>query len=457
MSRFQKLQHQTRDVIHRGFDRHIRLAVTGLSGAGKTALITGILEQLLYANETQQLPYFKVRQQQRLNGCRLHTSSNWQVSRFDYEGSIDCLTGETSKWPQSTRDVSEIRVEIKYQPRRGLARRVLDTRRLTLDLIDYPGEWLLDLPLLQLSYDQWSRQQQRLLKAELRHKLASAWLDQVEATAKVASEEKAEQQLRDLAVGYRCFLRQCRERKLLILQPGRMVLPGELEGAPALEFFPWPLSEKIPEAWAKRLQEKYRYYQQSVIAPFYQKYFKHFNRQLVLVDVLQALQNGEHHFAELQLAINELMKSFSYGNNSLLKRLLSPVIDKVALVATKADNIAPQDHQKLTQLLQLMTQKQRQELQFDQIPHQVFSVAGIATSQIKKLNDGTKVLDGVNEHREFVRVGAPDVPERIPSSTDWQRGYVYPKFQPDFNLQDSPLPHIRLDQLLEYVLGDKLK
>ncbi|MDV6315260.1 YcjX family protein [Idiomarina sp. HP20-50] len=457
MSRFQKLQHQTRDVIHRGFDRHIRLAVTGLSGAGKTALITGMLEQLLYANETQQLPYFSVKQQQRLNGCRLHTSSNWQVARFDYEGAIESLTGKEPKWPQSTRDVSEIRVEIKYQPRRGLAGRILDTRRLTLDLIDYPGEWLLDLPLLNLSYDEWSQQQQRLLKAELRHQLAEEWLETVQEKATVASDDKAEQQLRELASDYRSFLRQCRERKLLLLQPGRMVLPGELEGAPALDFFPWPLEQAIPEAWAKRLREKYRYYRQQVITPFYQTYFKHFNRQVVLVDVLQALQNGEHHFAELQLAINELMKSFSYGNNSLLKRLFSPVIDKVALVATKADSIAPQDHQQLTQLLRLMTQKQRQELQFDQIPHQVFSVAGIATSQIKKLSDGTTVLDGVNEQRKFVRVGAPEVPYAMPTADDWQQGYVYPQFYPDFTVQHSPLPHIRLDQLLEYVLGDKLK
>ncbi|MGM7447332.1 UNVERIFIED_ORG: hypothetical protein DFO82_0564 [Idiomarina abyssalis] len=457
MSRFQKLQHQTRDVIHRGFDRHIRLAVTGLSGAGKTALITGLLEQLLYANETQQLPYFKVKQQQRLNGCRLHTSSNWQVSRFDYEGAIDCLTGDVPRWPQSTRDVSEIRVEIKYKPHRGLAGRVLDTRRLTLDLIDYPGEWLLDLPLLKLSYDEWSQQQQRLLKAELRHQLADSWLIKVQTAANAASEDKAEQQIRELASGYRTFLRQCREQKLLLLQPGRMVLPGELEGAPALEFFPWPLSQPVPDAWAKRLREKYRYYQQHVVTPFYQKYFKHFNRQVVLVDVLQALQNGEHHFAELQLAINELMKSFSYGNNSLLKRLMSPVIDKVALVATKADSIAPQDHQKLTDLLRVMTQKQRQELQFDQIPHQVFSVAGIATSQIKKLSNGTTVLDGINENREFVRVGAPEVPDAIPTAADWQQGYIYPQFYPGFTAQNSPLPHIRLDQLLEYVLGDKLK
>ena len=119
MSRIKQFKSQTRDLIHRGFDRHIKLAVTGLSGAGKTALITGVLEQLLYANESQNLPYFNVRQHQRLIGCRLHTSPNWDTPRFDYEKAIERLTGTPGQWPESTRDVSEIRLELKYHPERG--------------------------------------------------------------------------------------------------------------------------------------------------------------------------------------------------------------------------------------------------------------------------------------------------------------------------------------------------
>jgi len=38
------------------------------------------------------------------------------------------------------------------------------TRRLYLDIIDYPGEWLLDLPLLNKSYAQWSQQTLAQLK-----------------------------------------------------------------------------------------------------------------------------------------------------------------------------------------------------------------------------------------------------------------------------------------------------
>ncbi len=36
-------------------------------------------------------------------------------------------------------------LEIRYAPPRG------GERTLTLDLVDYPGEWLLDLPLLDMA------------------------------------------------------------------------------------------------------------------------------------------------------------------------------------------------------------------------------------------------------------------------------------------------------------------
>ena len=45
-------------------------------------------------------------------------------------------------------------------------------RRLTLDLVDYPGEWLLDLPLLSKSYEQWSAESLALSRREPRARLA---------------------------------------------------------------------------------------------------------------------------------------------------------------------------------------------------------------------------------------------------------------------------------------------
>ena len=50
---------------------------------------------------------------------------------------------EARRWPSSTTDISELRLVIDYQRPNGA------DRSLTLDIVDYPGEWLLDLPLLQ--------------------------------------------------------------------------------------------------------------------------------------------------------------------------------------------------------------------------------------------------------------------------------------------------------------------
>ncbi len=52
-------------------------------------------------------------------------------------------------------------------------------RTLTLDIVDYPGEWLLDLPLLDKSYEQWSAETLAQLRRTTRQPLPSAFLDRV--------------------------------------------------------------------------------------------------------------------------------------------------------------------------------------------------------------------------------------------------------------------------------------
>ena len=459
MSRTEKLAEQVskraRDLLDRGLDRHVRLAVTGLSGAGKTALLTGLLEQMLYANDSNRLPYWAVRSERRLQGARLVPSSQWSVARFDYEAAIAALTAETPGWPQSTRDVSEIRVELKYKPNKGLASKLSDTRLLTLDLIDYPGEWLLDLPMLGLTYQQWSEQQSRLAQQGVRQQIFADW--QARVAASIEQSQDTDETLRRLARDYQQQLQRCKQEfGLYFLQPGRHLLPGELADAPALDFFPWPEHLSLPAAWRDSLEAKFSYYQQQVIKPFYKNYFQDYNRQIVLVDLLSALQAGEDALSELRLALGELMKSFEYGNNSLLKRLLSPQIDRVALVASKADHVAPEQHSAMRQLLGQLLQQSRQQLDFERISYQLFAVSGIAVAQPGKLADGTVVLDGYDEAGQRVRIGAPTVPANWPGREAWAQGFAYPRLSPQFVSGQSPLPHVRLDQLLEYLLGDKL-
>ena len=90
------------------------------------------------------------------------------VPRFDYENHVRTLI-EERRWPNSTVDISELRLVIDYQRQNGA------DRTLTLDIVDYPGEWLLDLPLLNKSFEQWSAESLALSREGPRAKLAAPW------------------------------------------------------------------------------------------------------------------------------------------------------------------------------------------------------------------------------------------------------------------------------------------
>ena len=45
---------------------------------------------------------------------------------------------------------------LKYQSRSNWYSGLSGPSTLNLDIVDYPGEWLLDLPLLGLSFAEWS-------------------------------------------------------------------------------------------------------------------------------------------------------------------------------------------------------------------------------------------------------------------------------------------------------------
>ena len=147
----------------------VRLGVTGLSRAGKTVFITALLHGLLRGGR---FPVFEPLASGRIAGARLAPQPDDAVPRFDYERHVRSLVIER-EWPESTRQISELRVVIDYQSAGGAM------RTLTLDIVDYPGEWLLDLPLLDKSYEQWSAETLAHLRRTTRPPLPSAFLDRV--------------------------------------------------------------------------------------------------------------------------------------------------------------------------------------------------------------------------------------------------------------------------------------
>ena len=157
------------------------LAVTGLSRAGKTVFITSLVHNLLSAlHNPNRMPLLKVVGEGRLIAARLEGAKAHLLPRFPYVDNIESLAATPAGWPQPTADISEIGVDIRFVPA-GLIGDVLGrvsggAATLRLRIVDYPGEWLLDLPLLTQSYADWSRAMLRLWRRGIRAEPARDYL-----------------------------------------------------------------------------------------------------------------------------------------------------------------------------------------------------------------------------------------------------------------------------------------
>jgi len=460
----QTLTQELSNLIERGRDRQLRLAVTGLSRAGKTAFLTSLVNQLRHAGLEARLDLMPAAREGRLLGARRVSQPDLGVPRFPYDQAMVALDADPPRWPAPTRGISELRLSIRFRPaRRSLLRS--ETAELSLDLFDYPGEWLLDLPLLDQDYPGWSHSM--LAGAgEQRRALFAEW-EGVAAKLDPAAEAN-EAELAEIATLYASSLQAAREAGFANLQPGRFLLPGDLEGAPVLQFFPLPtITDTDPAMLAKlpaesiyaTLAARFRHYQQHVVRPFYRNYFRRFDRQIVLVDVLGALSAGPERFEDLSRALATLMQSFDYGKRSLLSRLFAPRIDRLALAATKADHVTPEQHANLTALLEALLAEPLQDLRYANIPVKALSLASIRATeahQVDHQGEHTPALRGTTLTGEEVLVFPGEVPAKLPENEFWARqGFDFRAFRPAPR-DNGALPHIRLDAALDWLIGDKL-
>ena len=133
------------------FEPVIRLGVTGLSRAGKTVFITSLVANLL---DRGRMPQLTAAADGRVLAAYLQPQPDHSVARFAYEDHLDALTGPDPRWPESTRSISTLRLSLRMAPSGLLG--VAGPRTVHLDIVDYPGEWLLDLPLMNQDFADWS-------------------------------------------------------------------------------------------------------------------------------------------------------------------------------------------------------------------------------------------------------------------------------------------------------------
>lgn len=468
---FSKIHHKLNNFVQRGLDNHLRLAVTGLSRSGKTAFITSFVDQLLHINKAgnPHLNLFAPARNGQILSVKRVEQGDLTIPRFEYDKNRQCFEAEPPYWCESTKGISEIRLAIRYQRQNSLLRHIKETGTLYLDIFDYPGEWLLDLPLLSLSFKEWSQTQQAVHKDE-RATLGEAWLQAVKKLDLFAKAD--ENLLAELSQQYTDYLLACKAQGMQYIQPGRFVLPTEnSKGAPVFQFFPlFNLSEAD---WAKleqsdknsvfhTLQKRYQHYQQKIVKPFYEDYFSQFDRQVILADCLTPLNYGHNEFMEMKLGLQQLFKHFHYGNRSLFHRLFSSHIDKLLFIATKADHITSDQLPNLESLMRQLVQEGGRHAEFDGIETGYLAISAIqATDAVNVTQNGKtiKAIRGVrSSDKKQVTLYPGSVPSRLPDKNYWQFNHFdFDQFEPKPLAFDQPIPHLRMDSVLQFLLADRFE
>jgi predicted YcjX-like family ATPase len=435
-----------------------RIAVTGLQRSGKTVFVTSFVHALLHAAEAPvaDFPFFPWRGQVR----DVSVGDIPGIPPFPYRTRLDELLADPPQWPARTTGLTGIRVRIRHTPADALTRMLFRESTVDLDLIDYPGEWLLDLPMLTQSYQEWSARMEALANAGSRAGLSRAWREAAGALDPDAREDPAAlQRIGELHLDY---IRRCRsERHLHFVQPGRFLGDAGADPERGLPFFPLG-TVRAAKAGTNggALVERYRAYQK-LVRRFYGQVFGRLRRQVVLVDLLTALQNGHESFADLALATQSLTEAFEALKNPVLKALSLGGVDRLALVATKADHVTADQMNNMIGLLRDMIGEPF--VQANARQSGLFAAASLrATTQslLKWRGEALPFLLGVPEGRgsrgEPVQVRPGVIPGQIPAAADWPslefniRQFAPPRLETP---RERPLPHINLDKVLQFLIA----
>ncbi|AUD79381.1 hypothetical protein CW740_09040 [Kangiella profundi] len=468
-SSIKRLLSKAEQLVERGVDKRIRIAVTGLSGAGKTAFITSFMNQLLHIVDNDQLPFLRAAKEGRILATKVSSYDELHIPEFKYKQSLDAIFGAQPKWPASTTGVSQAQLDIRYTIKNEWLQKLQKHSHLTIDIIDYPGEWLLDLPLLRLSFKDWSMQCRELLE-QSGDVLESSWREQ--SAQMIYQKPLPDEEVAEVSSAYKSFIKQhfSQQQTYNLLQPGRFILPGELSGAPVLDFFPVLDIDILSSDWSslseesliRTLEKRFNYYKKQIVEPFFKEYFEKVDRQILLVDCLEVLNNGYQNYRNMQFTLSELLKSFHYGHSNWLKRMFSPSIDKLLIAATKADHVPPEQHRDLESFLQKMLQDSRNDIQYEGIELETLAISAIkVTEAVMAEHQGQKLMcvKGVELSSGEEIINYPGkLSSQALSKDAWQeQQYDFVDFAIPGNLTSSILPHIRMDKVLQFLIGDKFR
>ena len=446
------------------FEPVIRLGVTGLARSGKTVFITSLVANLL---DRGRMPGLLAASEGRIEAVYLQPQPDDTIPRFEYEAHLGALIGSGPHWPDSTRSISELRLSLKVRPT-GLLSGFSGPRTIHLDIVDYPGEWLLDLGLMDKTYAEWAKD---TLERISRRDQAQGYLAQVAATDPQAAHD--ERMAQTLAQSFAEYLTAARAAGFSDCTPGRFLLPGDLAGSPVLTFAPL-VSDTASRRGSllREMERRFEAYKFRVVKPFFRDHFARIDRQVVLVDALGAIHSGPQAVEDLRHAMSDILSAFRPGKSAFLSRLLlGRKVGKILFAATKADHLHHTQHARLTAIMEALTRDARDRADFAGAQTAALAIASIrATTEDRLVHEGQPldvvrgILLDTGKRAAFYPGALPEDPARLLSPAragedKWlDADYRIMSFAPaplTLKPGEGP-PHIRLDRAAQFLIGDQL-
>ncbi|MFQ6553902.1 YcjX family protein [Aestuariibius insulae] len=444
-------------------DKVIRLGVTGLSRAGKTVFITSLVANLM---DRDRMTGLRAASTGAIRTAYLQPQPDDTIPRFAYEDHLAAMTGAQPYWPEGTRAVSELRLSLRMQPS-GLLGTIQGARTVHLDIVDYPGEWLLDLSLIDRDFAAWSEDALKRIEDRPEAEDFRRALAETDLTARL--EEPAAQRL---AAQYTAYLHAARAAGYSDCTPGRFLLPGDLAGSPVLTFAPLPPMPNAPRnSLAREFQRRYDSYKRNVVRPFFRDHFARIDRQVVLVDILGAIHAGPPAVEDLRRAMTDILTAFRPGRNAFLSQIFAGRrVERILFAATKADHLHHSQHQQLTDIAAALLRDAKDRADFAGAKTKALAIAALrATTEDRIDHQGTPldVVRGTLASGKRAALHPGELPEDPSHLLDPARqgagkwldaGYEVMTFSPaalSLKPGEGP-PHIRLDTAAEFLIGDLL-
>ena len=222
----------------------------------------------------------------------------------------------------------------------------------------------------------------------------------------------------------------------------------------------------------REFDRRFEAYKREVVKPFFRDHFSRIDRQIVLVDVLDAIHAGPRAVEELRHAMADILSAFRPGRNAFLSQIfLGRRVEKILFAATKADHLHHSQHARLAAITEALVADAKSRADFAGAETRAMAIAALrATTEDEITHDGRGLqvvrgrLADTGKSAAFYPGDLPEDPSHLlvpahQGAEAWLDGdYAAMRFAPQ-PLQLKPgegPPHIRLDQAVQFLIGDRL-